>query len=129
MTKFIHIAHVRLPLSRPAWLIFAHPQHLKNLNNYHSLQAVMVGINGAACLRLKWTRERVPREAQETLAELEALMTMTGSFRVYREHLAHVSPPAVPYIGVSLSDLTFAEDGNPDRMCVNRYCCDLCDID
>lgn len=77
---------------------------------------MLVGINGAACLRLKWTRERLPREAQQILQELEALMSMQGSFHVYRDHLAHVSPPCVPYIGVSLSDLTFAEDGNPDRM-------------
>lgn len=74
---------------------------------------------GAACLRLKWTRERVPRESLAILHELESLMSMQGSFHVYREFLAKVSPPCVPYIGVCLSDLTFAEDGNPDRMCVD----------
>ncbi len=34
----------------------------------------------------------------------------------YRELMHSLKPPLVPYIGVALSDLTFAEDGNPDAV-------------
>jgi hypothetical protein len=43
-------------------------------------------------------------------------MTAEGSYKNYREHLAKISPPSIPYIGVYLIDLTYMEDGNPDMI-------------
>jgi len=47
---------------------------------------------------------------------LEELMNPAGSFNNYRKRLHDASPPAIPYIGVYLSDLTFTEDGNADKL-------------
>ena len=41
---------------------------------------------------------------------------MKTNFAAYREALLHATPPCLPYIGVFLTDLTFLEDGNPDRV-------------
>lgn len=41
--------------------------------------------------------------------ELEAIMGMEGSFKVYRQTLVEATPPCVPYIGVYLTDLVFIE--------------------
>lgn len=30
--------------------------------------------------------------------------------------MSSVAPPKIPYIGTSLADLTFIEDGNPDHL-------------
>lgn len=36
-------------------------------------------------------------------------MSSTGSFKAYRDELAQTAPPAVPYVGLLLTDLTFLE--------------------
>ena len=49
--------------------------------------------------------------------ELENLFSVEGSHKKYRETMAACgNSPCVPYIGVSLKDLTFIEDGNPNRI-------------
>lgn len=41
-------------------------------------------------------------------------MSSESSFGRYRSSLRDARPPAVPYLGVHLSDLIFTDDGNPD---------------
>jgi hypothetical protein len=36
------------------------------------------------------------------------------NFTVLRDRMASAATPKIPYIGTSLADLTFIEDGNPD---------------
>jgi len=43
-------------------------------------------------------------------------MSPQSSFSAYREHLASLTPPCVPFIAVYLSDLTFINEGNPDSI-------------
>jgi hypothetical protein len=72
------------------------------------------------------------------LSELEGLMSMTSSYKAYRAALQSAQPPCIPYLcalislslslpnyiaclvwshsGVHLTDLTFADDGNPDKL-------------
>ena len=50
----------------------------------------------------------------QTLSDLEKLMSPEKSFRNYRDRLTHINPPAIPYMGVTLSDLTFLDEGNSD---------------
>lgn len=44
-----------------------------------------------------------------------------GSFAAYRTRLHTINPPAIPYVGVYQSDLTFIEEGNPDKCEDNRH--------
>eukprot|EP01098_Paradermamoeba_levis_P001873 TRINITY_DN12151_c0_g1_i1.p1 TRINITY_DN12151_c0_g1~~TRINITY_DN12151_c0_g1_i1.p1 ORF type:complete len:148 (-),score=21.92 TRINITY_DN12151_c0_g1_i1:5-448(-) len=74
------------------------------------------GINNSSCLRLKWTKARLPKRSSMALSELEILTNMEGSFKNYRAALSTSNLPAIPYIGVYLGDLTFIEDGNPDKL-------------
>ncbi len=48
--------------------------------------------------------------------KLDGLMSMEGNYLRYRQVLKQTSPPAVPFLGVFLSDLTFLDDGNPDSI-------------
>jgi hypothetical protein len=50
------------------------------------------------------------------LKDLEALMSMDGGFRNYRQVLEQCLPPCIPYMGTVLMDLTFIEDGNLDNI-------------
>jgi son of sevenless-like protein len=48
------------------------------------------------------------------LSDLEQKMASEKSHKRYREILRDAEPPAIPFLGVYLTDLTFVGDGNPD---------------
>nr|AAN46870.1 nucleotide exchange factor RasGEF A [Dictyostelium discoideum] len=96
MTRFIKIA-----------------DHLKNLNNYNSLMAIIAGLNFSSVYRLKYTREELSAQTMRTYSDLEKIMNSEGSFKTYRTRLQNV-PPMLPYLGVHLTDLTFIDE-NPNN--------------
>ncbi|RKP06352.1 ras guanine nucleotide exchange factor domain-containing protein [Thamnocephalis sphaerospora] len=87
-----------------------------NLNNYNSLMAILAGLNSAPIHRLKRTWELVPARTNSTLEVLKNRMNPTRNFSTYREGLHSIDPPCVPFLGVYLTDLTFIDDGNPDKL-------------
>jgi hypothetical protein len=92
-------------------------QTLREMNNYHLAYALITGLNNVAVSRLKWTLEKLGRAPKLMLQNLEQLMGMEGSFKNYRDSVSGVSGvPCVPYIGVTLKDMTFVEDGNPNMI-------------
>jgi len=72
MEKFIFVAQVSIAshsLASPSRTARVCPvltilQHLRELNNYHLLTAIVSGLNSSAILRLKWTKERLSKRAQ-----------------------------------------------------------------
>jgi len=38
------------------------------------------------------------------------------NYKLYRQLISNVKPPAIPLIGVYLKDITFINDGNPDTL-------------
>ena len=91
-------------------------QYLHELHNYNAVMAIVVGFNLAAVPRLKKTIALVDPQLVDAFHEIEALMSPTGSYKAYREALRSISGPVIPYIGLFLADLTFIEEGNPDRI-------------
>eukprot|EP01103_Thecamoeba_quadrilineata_P007426 TRINITY_DN17306_c0_g1_i1.p1 TRINITY_DN17306_c0_g1~~TRINITY_DN17306_c0_g1_i1.p1 ORF type:complete len:1578 (-),score=323.38 TRINITY_DN17306_c0_g1_i1:79-4812(-) len=91
---------------------------LREIKNFHLLQAFVSGMNLSAVLRLKWTFARLPKRYKLTLSEIEKEMSVEGSFKLYRLALQKVQPAnaCIPYLGVYLQDLIFIEDGNPDHL-------------
>eukprot|EP01117_Protostelium_nocturnum_P008412 TRINITY_DN3005_c0_g1_i1.p1 TRINITY_DN3005_c0_g1~~TRINITY_DN3005_c0_g1_i1.p1 ORF type:complete len:1844 (-),score=610.62 TRINITY_DN3005_c0_g1_i1:47-5578(-) len=90
-------------------------KQLNKQQNYHLLVAFITGINNSAILRLRWTLKKVPARFKQELESLEALVSMEGSYKVYRNLLTTLQGPVVPYIGVTLQDLTFMEE-NPEKV-------------
>lgn len=90
-------------------------KHVERMNNFNLLMALVSGMNNACVARLKWTKALMSRKSLETLERLETLMSPEGSYKAYRETLASINPPCIPFIAVHLSDLVFMEDGNPDE--------------
>jgi len=99
MTKFIDVA----------W-------ELLKLNNFHSMMSIAAGVNHFAVHRLKATRSELPKSAKNKMQKLEALMSSHLSYKEYRTALKTANPPAIPHLGMYLSDLVFIEDGSADKI-------------
>lgn len=89
-------------------------EHLRSMNSFNLLVAVVSGLNNSGVGRLKWTKARVSSRALEMLDELETLTSMQQSYKNYRLTIAAAEPPLIPYLGIYLQDFVFIEDGNPD---------------
>ena len=89
-------------------------EELRALSNFSGLMAVLSGLESASVYRLKQTWELVPTKLMETYTNLKSLMSSELSFKRYREHLKNVNPPTIPYLGISLTDLTFIYEGSRD---------------
>ena len=88
----------------------------RQYNNFGAVMGIIAGFNNAAILRLKVTMAQVPKKTVEMRQELEDLMESGNSYRAYRNAMRDANPPVIPYMGVHLSDLTFIDEGNPDKL-------------
>lgn len=43
-------------------------------------------------------------------------MHYNGGYKTYRALIRTLAPPLMPYIGLYLADLTYIDEGNPDRI-------------
>ncbi|KAJ6225986.1 ras guanine nucleotide exchange factor i-related [Anaeramoeba flamelloides] len=91
-------------------------QHLRNLNNFNSLITIFSGLNCSSIHRLKYTFQECSTRIIELKNKFEIEMASDQSYKQYRKLLHNANPPCVPYLGVYLTDLTFIEDGNPDKI-------------
>lgn len=89
------------------WIKIA--KHLKKLQNYHTLMAVLMGLDDSPVNRLKQTKELVKPKHMMIFEKLNKLMSPEGSYSKYRKTLANAKPPCIPYIGIYLRDLTYIE--------------------
>jgi len=48
--------------------------------------------------------------------ELNTLLSRDNNFANFRKALHKIQPPALPYLGVYLTDMTFVDQGNPDLL-------------
>ncbi|KAJ3049622.1 hypothetical protein HK097_009394 [Rhizophlyctis rosea] len=93
----------------------------RKLNNFHTLMAIISGLNVSAVGRLKETWEAVDPKHRKTLDELETLLSPQHNYRSYRTLLdqteKHSTPqPLIPILGLLLKDLLFLDDGNKTKL-------------
>ncbi len=89
------------------------------LKNFSCATAIVAALNSAPLVRLKHTRSQVSRSVLSMLKDMEDGVSTAGNYKVLREMLQQcktAGTPAVPYIGVFLSDLTFIEEGNARKV-------------
>lgn len=89
-------------------------EECRKLNNFNAVFEFVSGLQNSAVHRLKKTWELLKSEAKRDHDELLALISGDNNFRAIRHAILYVKPPCIPYIGVTLTDLTFIEDGNPN---------------
>eukprot|EP01117_Protostelium_nocturnum_P012508 TRINITY_DN4610_c0_g2_i4.p1 TRINITY_DN4610_c0_g2~~TRINITY_DN4610_c0_g2_i4.p1 ORF type:complete len:799 (-),score=111.02 TRINITY_DN4610_c0_g2_i4:1388-3784(-) len=89
-------------------------EYCRKMNNFCSSINIVAGLNLGCVQRMKRTWEGIPEKYLSDLSRLTDLMSSIGNFKSYRASIKQITFPAVPYIAVTLKDLTFIEDGNPD---------------
>lgn len=88
----------------------------RSLQNFSSMTAIVSGLNSAPVYRLKRTWDIVQQRQVAILENLNRIMQSSKNFSDYRDMIHKLNPPCVPFLGVYLTDLTFIEDGNPNRL-------------
>ncbi len=85
------------------------------LHNLDTANAIIGGLGNSAVHRLKSTKSALTRRVADELAEIRAIMDPTGSYAGLRAEInAAGGNPCLPYLGMFLTDLTFAHEANDD---------------
>eukprot|EP01084_Bolivina_argentea_P285162 488941_1 len=88
---------------------------LLKLNNLHSFTAVCSALDSYTIQKLTVVMEFLNKSTKRKLKEfLSPLCSMKKNYCKLREYCAMMKPPGIPFLGLILKDLTFANDGNKD---------------
>jgi len=87
---------------------------LKKRSNFNGFAAIMSGINNSSVTRLKKTIGKLAEEKNSGSEELTELISGVDNFQGLRDMWANVGPPSIPFLAITLRDLTLLEDANPD---------------
>ncbi|XP_066129783.1 ras-specific guanine nucleotide-releasing factor 2 isoform X1 [Saccopteryx bilineata] len=84
------------------------------LHNYNGVLEITSALNRSAIYRLKKTWAKVSKQTKALMDKLQKTVSSEGRFKNLREALKNCNPPAVPYLGMYLTDLAFIEEGTPN---------------
>jgi len=87
-----------------------------DLHNYNSCFEILSGLNATAVWRLKKTWTLIPESYMLLFDAMQLTLSSEKSYKEYRETLHTIQPPCVPYLGVYLTDLVMAEEGNLTKL-------------
>jgi len=114
-TEIIQVEDIKLRAVVLNRFIFI-AQKCYELNNFNAVMEILSALNCTAIHRLRQTWSLLPPKSVEVFESLEFLLNSEGSFVAYREALRKSRPPIVPYLGITLTDLVFISEGNPDYL-------------
>jgi len=80
------------------------------------MMEVISGVTATSTYRLKKTWALVDRNTLTIFEELNTLLSRDNNFANFRKALHKVQPPALPYLGVYLTDMIFVDQGNSDTL-------------
>jgi son of sevenless-like protein len=90
--------------------------HLLELRDYNAFVAIMSGLNNSSATRLKKSYSKLSTKQTHQLEHMSDLASGKENYRILRQLWTIAQPPAVPFLALTLKDLTFIEDGNPDKL-------------
>lgn len=91
-------------------------KYCKDLNNFNAVFEILAALQSSAVDRLKRTWEKLERVVKVMHLELTGVTSRDKNFKNLRDHLKKSLPPCIPYLGMFLTDLTFIDQGIPDRL-------------
>ncbi|KAJ3452133.1 guanine nucleotide exchange factor [Anaeramoeba flamelloides] len=98
--------------------------HLRELNNFNSLMGVMSALQSTSVGRLKHTLNSLPKSDLQKIQGFADLMSSQKAFHTYRTALQKAfdyGKPAIPFLGIHLTDLTFLDETKKTFILDNQY--------
>ncbi|XP_032228030.2 ras-specific guanine nucleotide-releasing factor RalGPS2 [Nematostella vectensis] len=89
-------------------------KRLYEMNNLHSLKAVIAGLQSAPVYRLNQTWEQLSRRDHTIFEKLEDLLSEDQNRKKLRDHLNSTRLPCIPHLGMYLTDLMYIDTIHPN---------------
>ncbi|KAJ7211988.1 ras guanine nucleotide exchange factor domain-containing protein [Mycena pura] len=86
-----------------------------SLNNFSSPRSMLAALDSSTISRLHQTWLGLPQKNKSQLESLRRLADHSRNYHEYRARLRNTAPPAVPFLGLYLTDVTFCREGNPSH--------------
>ncbi|KAJ3509123.1 hypothetical protein NLJ89_g5382 [Agrocybe chaxingu] len=85
------------------------------LNNFSTSRSILAALDSSVISRLHQTWSGLPQKYKVQLESLRRLADHSRNYHEYRTKLRNTAPPAVPFLGLYLTDVTFCREGNPSH--------------
>ncbi|KAJ3309596.1 hypothetical protein HDV04_005916 [Boothiomyces sp. JEL0838] len=82
------------------------------LNNFHALFAVQSAFSSSTVSRLNRTWSTLSEKTMVLFHSINQATDTNRNYAEYRQLLRRATLPAIPFLGLFLTDLTFTDDGN-----------------
>lgn len=82
--------------------------------NHKPTHQVISGLTSTATYRLKKLWSSIDEKFMTQFEEMNSLLSRDNNFSSLRTALHRIQPPALPYLGIYLTDMVFVDQGNPD---------------
>ena len=87
----------------------------ESLNNLNGAMEIISALGNSAVHRLKMHWAELSKKVMASYDSLKEILSSNQSYKATRDHLKKCEGACIPYLGMYLTDLTFIEDGNPDK--------------
>ncbi|KAF2766421.1 ras GEF [Teratosphaeria nubilosa] len=88
-------------------------QRCLDLKNYDSLMSIMASLNSSVIKRLKRTWEMVSKKTKGRFDELNLITDSVRNHAALRKRLEEPVAPCIPFLGITLTDLTMLAEYYP----------------
>ncbi|KAL0580666.1 Ras guanine nucleotide exchange factor bud5 [Marasmius crinis-equi] len=85
------------------------------LHNFSTFRSILAALDSSTIARLHQTWNGLPQKSKVQLESMRRLADHSRNYREYRARLRNTAPPAVPFLGLYLTDITFCREGNPSH--------------
>ncbi|KAH9480309.1 Cell division control protein 25 [Psilocybe cubensis] len=85
------------------------------LNNFSTSRSILAALDSSVISRLHQTWSGLSQKYKAQLESLRRLADHSRNYHEYRSKLRNTAPPAVPFLGLYLTDVTFCREGNPSH--------------